>query len=967
MKKNLFAISLLLMFLAFTQMTEGQSIIMSNTSVPVNIEEEVRNFYDPGGTPTSMGDNQDPDGYFAQNLRDTMTMKTTTFNCVLYVLFEEFAMTEGDSLWIFDGPDCSAPLLGVYNLVNSPGEFLSSGKNLTFVFHSDNVDVPGLMLGWQAKVYAYDTLPVNRMFGDGYVFNLTCLSEFYDSGGPNGNIAANNENQSGSTFIEFTSPVGTHVKCEFDLFLVNGIMKIYDGMYGDPDKRLIGQFCSSTLDASTGNKPPVLFSSGNTLSFVYVGAANDVNKQGWHATITCVPTLFESSDGSACPRVTNVPGGAYADAPDPKILDFDCSNPVVLLEADVVATGRYTNDYTVKQIPYNEDNMLFAYNEGTGIGATSDDSWLSGVQLPFTFIFFGKPYTTVYPGTNGLISMSPQSGYCTYSYNQPGTTPPYSAIPYVYKNCVYGVYEDIDCRYYTNKNDGLGQGNVRVGVLGQYPCRAFVFNYLNVGLFGLTSNTTTSQYENYNTYQMVLYEGTNIIDVYVKHRKCCATTNSHGEGIIGLQNNTSSQILLARGMTSWSADNEAWRFTPITPFDENAELTWYVNSVSPANVISYDAHAKNRKVTVSPTETTKYISEYKYHNANNDEFIIRDTTTVRVRIPDIHAATSTGTNYICPNQNATLSVSFENFPDIQPMKYQWSSGDTTATSTVAPSQTCTYTLTVTFDNGCTKFDSVKVLVTDLELPTITGVDTICMGKSTTLTATHPTSNQFHWSTGQTTSSITVSPQVTTTYIVSATMIGDCIVTDTLTVTVLPLPKPQFQASPTEIYVENGIGTVNCTNLTPGENHLVWNFGDVFSNVNIIEDVDDPSHDYTHSGYYTITLTATDSTGCVDSVKTRVSVEVPYFFYIPNAFTPDGDGINEYFAPQGQGVDPESYLMQIFDRSGMLIYSTQNPYDYWDGRNKYGQRCPEGVYIYLIRLRNLNVEDKEYTGSVTLIR
>jgi gliding motility-associated-like protein len=301
------------------------------------------------------------------------------------------------------------------------------------------------------------------------------------------------------------------------------------------------------------------------------------------------------------------------------------------------------------------------------------------------------------------------------------------------------------------------------------------------------------------------------------------------------------------------------------------------------------------------------------------------------------------------------------------MSYRWSSGDTTATCVVSPSQTQTYRVTVTFDNGCTNYDSVAVLVTDLEFPTITGIDTICFGKSTTLTASHPTSNQFHWNTGQTASTITVSPQVTTTYIVSATMIGDCIVTDTLTVTVLQLPKPQFQATPTEIYVENGIGTVNCVNLTPGDNHLVWNFGDVFSNLNIIEDVEDPAHDYTHSGYYTITLTATDSLGCVDSVKNRVSVEVPYFFYIPNSFTPDGDGVNEYFAPQGQGVDPENYLMQIFDRSGMLIYTTHNPYDYWDGRNKYGQKCPEGVYVYRILLRNLNVEDKEYTGTVTLIR
>jgi gliding motility-associated-like protein len=209
--------------------------------------------------------------------------------------------------------------------------------------------------------------------------------------------------------------------------------------------------------------------------------------------------------------------------------------------------------------------------------------------------------------------------------------------------------------------------------------------------------------------------------------------------------------------------------------------------------------------------------------------------------------------------------------------------------------------------------------------------------------------------------------VTYDYVVSVTMTGGCVVTDTMTVTVMPLPIPSFTANPTEIYVENGIGTVTCTDHSNGDYHLIWDFGDVFSNVNIVEDLSEVMHEYTRSGYYTITLTAEDTLGCIDSTKSRVSVEVPYFFYIPNAFTPDGDGVNEYFAPQGQGVDPDQYSMQIFDRSGMLIFSTQTPYDYWDGRNKHGQMCPEGVYVYLIRLVNLNKEDKEYTGTVTLVR
>ena len=940
---------------------------MGSSPLVSDIDDAVRQFYDPGGVPNQMGTNQDPNGYFAQNLRDTMTLRTNMSGTVLYVLFEEFAMGNGDTLWIFDGPNVNSPLYGVYSLVQNPGEIFASDRMMTFVFHSDDADIPGLQTGWAASVYAYSSTPENVLWYEYYnpTSVLTCNSWFYDSGGPNGNIAsvqANTENN----YVNFISPAGTHIKCEFTQFAVNGVMQVYDGQYDDPNKRLIGQFCTSTLDASTGNKPPVLFSTGNALSFVYKGAAGDMQKAGWAAEISCVAELFESPDGSACPSVTNDVDPLYSAifTPETKTILWDCDIPIVLLKADVIATGRYSNDYSVEQIPYDEDNMLFAYNEGQPIGASSDDNWLSGVQLPFTFTFFGKPYTTVYPGTNGLISMSPQSGYCTYSYSQPPASPPYSSIPYVYKNCVYGVYEDIDCRYYINKNDGLGMGNVRVGVLGSPPCRAFVFNYLNVGLYGHSSQTQT-QPINYNTYQMVLYEGTNIIDVYVKHRKCCATTNSSGEGIIGLQNTTSSQILLApgRGMTSWSTDNEAWRFTPITPLDEQGELRWFVNDTNSA------VYSRDKVITVSKPNApvTKYISVYTFTNASNQHFTLMDTTTILVQVPEVHLASSTGNNFICPGDPATLSVTFNQFPDILPEHYHWSNGDTTATAIVNPLETTTYVVTVTFNNGCDNSDTVQVKVTELELPEISGVNMVCQGYSTTLTATHPTSTQFHWSNGQNGSTITVTPQVTTLYSVSATMEGNCTVIDTFTVHVLPLPTPSFMADPTEIYVDNNIGTVTCTNLSPAGYHLLWNFGDIFSNVNVVEGLEEVTHDYTHSGYYTITLTATDSAGCVDSTKARVSVEVPYFFYIPNAFSPDGDGINETFAPKGEGVDPEQYSMQVFDRSGMLIYSTRNPYDYWDGRNKYGQMCPEGVYIFIIRLVNLNGDDKEYTGSVTLIK
>ena len=990
--KKLLKLSILLLLFVPLQKAVGQgSIIMGSAGSSMfvgGIDENPIYFYDPGGIPGQPGANNDPNGYFDQGLCDTITLRTNSTSSKLYVLFEEFVVGPGDTLWIFDGSSVNSPLFGDYNLARSPGELTATGREMTFVFHSDSVDITGLMKGWQATVYEYFSDPEEINYGDRTAV-VTCNALFFDSGGPSQNIIP--DNGTFTQYTEFTSPVGTYIKCEFTEFQVNGILKIYDGQYLGNDKRLIGQFHSSTLDSYTNSMPPLLFSSSNTLSFVYVGGSGDANKSGWRAEISCVPEIVETPIGNTCPEVINTPGGDYVNSGE--VIEFNCGTPVVVLEAKLEGIpGRYANDYKVEHLSYNENEMLFNYNEGDPIPwpasvTNRDDKWCAPVPLPFTFTFFGRPYTTVYPSANGVISFNPQTAWsgCAWSTSIPQASPPYDPnnTPYNYANCAYLLYEDIDPEpSHCSLNDAI-----RYGVLGEEPCRAFVFNYKNIGLYDCCSSG--AQY--YNTYQMVLYEGTNIIDVYIKKRNNCSWNGYRG--VIGLQNKTSSQILTAPGRDFnqvWTTENEHWRFTPISPKDQDAELTWYYDTVDQNHILSYDPHAKNTILTHTPTDTTMYISEYKYRDANDTLYIRRDTTYVNVNIPKITPISSNGNTPVCPGDSVFLSVEIDTTLHIDPALYggyAWSSSkaDTFAIDTVfapvaPPNDTATYYVTVTFDNYCTRDDSVKVAVTKLVMPTTTGrlsvtdTDSICYGESYTLKAMHPSTNNFKWSTVadttvfSSTDVITVSPKITTDYVATATMPGACLVSDTFTVVVMPLPVPSFVASPTEIFVENGVGTVYCSNDSIGKYpHLVWNFGDHFSSVNIIQDIDEPTHDYTRSGFYTITMTATDSFGCVDSVKRRVSVEVPYFFYIPNAFTPDGDGQNETFAPAGEGVDPDNYSMQIFDRSGVLIYSTRNPYDYWDGRNKYGQMCPEGVYVYKINLFNLNGEDKEYRGTVTLVK
>ena len=215
-----------------------------------------------------------------------------------------------------------------------------------------------------------------------------------------------------------------------------------------------------------------------------------------------------------------------------------------------------------------------------------------------------------------------------------GGTYSYTSTPYNYYNSAYLVYEDINPASGCTPN---GATAIRYGVLGEKQCRAFVFNYNEINLFSCCGSTGP------NTYQMVMYEGTNVIDVYVKRRNVCPSWNG-GRGVIGLQNRKGSQRVIApdRDFTStWTVNlgdipngGEAWRFTPVTPPAEYGELTWYKDTVDEGHILSYSPTAQNRTIAVRPTETASYISEYKCVDAADNQIVLRDTTMVLVPEPE---------------------------------------------------------------------------------------------------------------------------------------------------------------------------------------------------------------------------------------------------------------------------------------------------------------------------------------------
>lgn len=131
---------------------------------------------------------------------------------------------------------------------------------------------------------------------------------------------------------------------------------------------------------------------------------------------------------------------------------------------------------------------------------------------------------------------------------------------------------------------------------------------------------------------------------------------------------------------------------------------------------------------------------------------------------------------------------------------------------------------------------------------------------------------------------------------------------------------------------------------------------------------EPSIFYTYpdSGDYLARVIAVNEEGCYDTAFAEVRVDPLFNVYIPNAFSPNGDGINEGFNAKGEGF--KEYRMSIFDRWGDEIYTTINPEDLWDGRANDGRSIsPIGVYNYKFWIKDVFNTDHVFLGKVVLIR
>ena len=308
----------------------------------------------------------------------------------------------------------------------------------------------------------------------------------------------------------------------------------------------------------------------------------------------------------------------------------------------------------------------------------------------------------------------------------------------------------------------------------------------------------------------------------------------------------------------------------------------------------------------------------------------------------------TGTNVSCNatcNGTATLTIS----GGTAPYTILWSNNANT--NSIQDLCAGTYSVTVTDDLGCEDTQTVTISSDATFSVTTSGNVSICEGESTTISASGATDYAWTSNLGSG-NSHSVSPTSTTSYTVTGTTSG-CSVTETIVVTVNPLPA-----------INAGIDQVVCIgesytfNATGGDNY-VWSDG--FTNgETIIPD----------AGTYTYTVAGSSGT-CFDSDEVVITVtNCDWEFELPNVFTPNGDQINDFFVPTKESnITVKEF--NIFNRWGNLVYKSDAPILIWNGKTNVGELIEDevvnGVYFYVIQFTTVLLEEKMEQGFVHVLR
>lgn len=297
--------------------------------------------------------------------------------------------------------------------------------------------------------------------------------------------------------------------------------------------------------------------------------------------------------------------------------------------------------------------------------------------------------------------------------------------------------------------------------------------------------------------------------------------------------------------------------------------------------------------------------------------------------------------------------------------YSWSTGDLTDTITATgPGQ---YSVTAMTTCGAVTL-SIEVPSGEAFQPTFSAVGTAgCAPLCTVFEAEDLGSVSYTWSFGD--GMAATGPTVTHCFpagdhdvtLTVSTLNGDprCpgSITEGALVHAWPVPMAQFSMDPPRATID--APTIRFMDESSEAVSWQWHFGDPDDSTSLQHD---PVFAYDAVDCYKVLLVVESTLGCTDTTDSQICVEDQYGLWVPNAFTPNNDGINDTFFATSTVRVPESFQLDIFDRWGAVIFSSNALEHGWDGSD-----IMDGVYAWKVRIKDTSGNMHEETGHVVLIR
>ncbi len=368
-------------------------------------------------------------------------------------------------------------------------------------------------------------------------------------------------------------------------------------------------------------------------------------------------------------------------------------------------------------------------------------------------------------------------------------------------------------------------------------------------------------------------------------------------------------------------------------------------TASGANSYAWNTFQTSASITNNPS----YNSTFTVTGTNVNTGC-QGTATFVVTVNQNPIVTITGNPLVCQSQSTTLNANGAN-------TYTWSTNASGNSISLTPLVNTTYSVIGANTAGCKSTAIYNVTVVAIPVLNVIGNTTVCAGEKINLTASGATN--YVWSTNQYTNEIELIPTATGTLVVSGSNNTGCSTVKYIPVTVNPVSVASF-------YIDSVLKDCSYNFFIKGNFDNNVKTVDWFVNGNFYSNADAINYTLGLNKNENIQLTVTNIFGCTTTMNKTIYTDKLYenIVYMPNSFTPNGDGLNDNWFIVGDCL--EKVKCSIFDRWGQLLATLNNIGEAWNGTFK-GAVVKDDIYVYKLSGTFYNKKTYEKTGMITVIK